>query len=273
MVVTFPGVAAALATRATNLIEDWLRRYEASPMRLPRPLDLRTLVGPARGIATALAQAFAEPDVRPGSPALREAEKIVTFAGGNFGMSGAAAFDVCAFIDALRDTLSQNAGGAEEVAALSQLFDWLGAVAVEGYASSRLDALRGRHRDALEKGTPVLMITRDLPAALLVGEPERAVLETVFGRLLLAIVRVDARVAIIDGAGLVAPATQEILEALGGFGAHRKIARITTIFSGLPPAAEPLWLATFPPGAAMVEERFDDAFARAAQIIREKGPT
>jgi hypothetical protein len=273
MGVTFPGAAAALADRATTLIEEWLRRHEASRLRMPRPIDLRTLVGPARGIVSSLAQALAEPDAGPGSQALRETERLMTFAGGNLGMVGAATFDVIALVCALRDTLVAHAASGEEAAQLARLFDWLGAVAVEGYASSRLDALRVKQRDALEKGTPVLMITRELPAALLVGEPERAVLDTVFGRLLLAIVRVGARVVIVDGGGLVAPGAPEVLEALAAFGAHRKIATLTTLLTGLPPAAESLWLEAFPRGAAALEERFDDAVARATQIIREKGTT
>lgn len=274
MPVTYAGAAAALADeegRAT--IEEWLRRYEASRLRMPRPIDLRTLVGTARGIVAALAPALAEHDAGPGSGALRETERLVAFAGGNLGMLGAATFDVVALVCALRDTLVARAASPDEAAALARLFDWLGAIAVEGYAGSRLDALRVRQRDALEKGTPVLMVTRDLPAALLVGEPERAVLDTVFGRLLLAIVRVGARVVIVDGGGLVSPTAPEVIGALEAFGAHRKIAQLTTLLTGLPAAAEAAWLEAFPRGAAHIEERFDDAVARATQIVREKAAT
>jgi hypothetical protein len=219
------GSAAALAD-PPSIIDDWLRRYEASTLRVPKAVDLRTFVGPARGIVATLAFAFAEDDCAPGTPALRESEKLFAFAGGNLGMGGASAFEVCAFVDTLRDALVARAHDAGEKQALARLFDWMTALALEAYASSRLDALRLRHRDSLEKGTPVVMVTRELPAAFLVGEPERVVLEAVFGRLLLS------------------------------------------VLSGLPPAAEPLWLAAFPTGAAVTQERFEDAVARALSPSR-----
>jgi hypothetical protein len=259
---TFAGALAALSEPAP-LIEDWLRRHAASPLRVPRAIDLRTLVGPAQGIAAALRFALAEGGCAPGTPVLREAEKLVAFAGGNLGMGGASAFDVCAFVHSLRDALGARARDPDEARALAPLFDWMTALALEAYASSRLDALRLRHRDSLEKGTPVVMVTPDLPAALLGGEPERSVLEGVFGRLLLALVRTGARAVVIDGGGLVAPQAAEVLEALAAFGGHPRVASITTVLSALPPAAEASWLAAFPAGAAVCEERFDDAVARA----------
>lgn len=268
---TFAGAAAALADPAA-LIDDWLHRYERSRLRVPRALDLRQLVGPAHGIAAALAQPLAEGAGAPGTPALREAEKLFAFAGGNLGMQRGSAFDVCAFVDTLRDALVSRARGPAEAQAVALLFDWMRATAVESYASSRLDALRLRQRDSLERGTPVVMVTRDVPAAFLLGEPEREVLEAVFGRLLLAVVRAGARVVLIDGLGLMQAAAPELLAALRDFAAHPKVASLTAIVSGLAPAVEPQWLACFREGQAMAEERFEDAVARATQILRAKGP-
>src|SRR5687767_5216564 len=148
MAETFEGAAAALSDPAA-LIDQWLYRDERSSMRLPRALDLRELVGPARGIAAALASPFAEGAGAPGTPALREAEKLFAFAGGNLGMAAASAFDVCAFVVTLRDALADRARGAPEAQALARLFDWMAAVALEAYASSRIDALRVRQRDSL----------------------------------------------------------------------------------------------------------------------------
>jgi hypothetical protein len=267
---TFRGAARALAEDPATTIEDWLRRYQASPLRVPRPVDLRGLVGPARGIADALGPALAE-GAGPGSPGLREAEKLVAFAGGNLGAASNSAFDVAALIQALRDALVARADGEAEREALRHLCDWLAALALEGYASSRLDALRLRHRDSLEKGTPVVLVTRELPAALLVGEPERPVLDATLGRLLLATVRAGARAVIVDGGGLVAPLDPAVLDALAAFGAHPKVGSILTLLSGLPPDAEARWLAAFPRGAAAACERFEDAVARGLQVLREKG--
>jgi len=270
MDATFGGTARVLADDATALVTEWLRRFEASQLRLPRAIDLRPLVGPARGIASALAIGLAEPGAAPGTSALREAEQLFTFAGACFDtwLPRASAFDVCALVNALRDTLAGRVRA--EAAALAPLFDWLSALAVEGFSSSRLDALRSRYHDSLEKGTPVILVNRELPAALLVGEPERSVLDTVFGRLLLATVRAGARAVIVDGSGLAAPLGAPVLEALAAFGAHRKVASITTLLCGLQPAVEERWLAAFPPGAAEVHERFEDAVARAQQIVRER---
>ncbi len=248
-------------------MDDWLDRYERSRLRVPGTIERRALLAPAHGLAAALALALAEPDCGPGTHALRETEKLVAFAGGSFGMASASAFDVTAFVIALRDTLLAEATGPrerDERAALGSLFDWLGALAVEGYSSSRDDALRLRYRDSLERGTPVVMITRELPAALLVGEPERGVLESVFGRLLLAVVRADARAIIIDGGGLSAPTSVPVLEALTVFASHRKVKNLLTILCGLPMAAEAEWSAAFaPPARVVCSERFDDAVAQA----------
>jgi hypothetical protein len=71
---------------------------------------------------------------------------------------------------------------------------------------------------------------------------------------------------IIDGGGLVSPLADEVLDALAGFAGHRKVAKLLTILTGLPSTAEPRWLAIFPDGAAVLEERFDDAVARAGKL-------
>ena len=264
MLDTFSGASAAL-TRGEALVDDWLGRFERSRLRVPGAVDRRLLVSPARGIVAALTWALREPDCAPGTPILREVEKQVAFAGGSMGAALTSAFDVVAFLIALRDPLVEAAASADERVALGKLFDWLGALAVEGFSASREDALRLRYRDSLERGTPVLMITRELPAAILVGEPDRSVLDSVFGRLLLAVVRVDARAVIIDGGGLLAPVSEPVLEALGVFAAHRRVRGLLALLTGLPGAAvEESWSACFPsPDRVLCLERFDDAVVRA----------
>ena len=264
----FDGAARALRERSAAVVDRWLAAYSRSSMRLPGPVDLRALLAPATGIAAALALAIAEPGCAPGSPFLRETEKLLAFAGGSFGMLGASAFDVAAFTTTLRDVLLDEAAEPHERSELGRLFDWLGALALEGYASSRLDALRLRYRDSLDRGTPVVMITRELPAALLVGEPDRTVLETVFGRLLLAVVRVDAKALLLDGSGLSAPEAPAVLDALGAFARHPKLAAVICFLVGLPGPAEAVWKDRFPARVQVVtEERFDDAVARALRLV------
>src|SRR6185503_11346622 len=110
---------------------------------------------------------------------------------------------------------------------------------------------------------------RELPAALLVGEPDRGVLESVFGRLLLSTVRVDARAVVIDGGGLANPLAPPVLEALAVFANHKKVKGLLTVLCGLPPPAEGEWTAVFPAAARVVcAERFDDAVAQAVAAGR-----
>src|SRR5215470_2523728 len=199
----FPGAAAAIAERAGEVCERWLDAFAKSPLRVPKQVDLRALVAPMRGVIEALGPALAEPDAGPGRPALREIEKLFAFEGGNLAASGVSAFDVAALAVALREALAGYAAGPDEAAALVRLFDWLSALALEGYATSRHDTMRLRNRDALERGTPVVLVTPELPAALLVGEPDHSVLESVFGRLLLLAVRSGARSVVVDAGGLV----------------------------------------------------------------------
>ncbi len=260
----FAGAAAAISERAAEVCERWLDAFAKSPLRVPKQVDLRALVAPARGVVEALGAALADPDAGPGRPALREVEKLFAFEGGNLAATGASAFDIAALAVALRETLLAHAAGAGEAAALVRLFDWLSALALEGYATSRHDTMRLKNRDALERGTPVVLVTRELPAALLVGEPDGTVLESVFGRLLLLAVRTGARSLVIDGGGLVAPTDPVVLESVATFAHHPKLAQIACIVSSLPPIAEPVWQERFPASSTPVfVERFDDAVARA----------
>jgi hypothetical protein len=267
-VPTYAGAAAALRTgdgRREALIARWMQGYQDSRLRLPRRLDLSELSGAAEGLCEALGAGLGEPDAAPGHGPLREAEKRVAFVGGSFGMAGASAFDLSGFVLALRDALVVEAASEPEKVALAGLFDWFCALALEGYATSREDALRLRHRDELERGTPLVMITHELPAALLVGDPDRAVLESVFGRLLLSVVRVGAKAVILDGQGLTRAADERVLESLSSFARHRKVAgEVLVVLTGLPPDAEAAWKeACGETTRHQLVERFDDAVATA----------
>lgn len=235
-------------------------------------------MGIADTIGEALGQALTEPGCAPGAQLLREAEKRVAFAGGSFGMAGASAFDVAAFVVSLRDVLFADAESDAERAALARIFDWFCALAVEGYAKSREDALRLRHRDTLERGTPVVMLAPELPVAFLIGEPDRTVLEAAFGRLLLAVVRAGARAVVLDAGGLGGVTDPPALDALHSFAAHRKVAgQVTLVVSGLPPDAHEEWRRTAGDRTTVVfTERFEDAVTEALsvggmQIQRKRG--
>jgi hypothetical protein len=258
-----PGAAAALAGDLDQLTRRWLDGFRAHILRLPRPVALDELGGTARGVLTALAGALGEPGIRPGHAQLREAEKRIAFAGGGFGQRDGSAFDIAAFVLALRDVLAESVTGPDEKLALDRLFDWFVALALEGYTTSRQEALRLRHRDELERGTPVYMVASELPALMLIGEPDASVLESAFGRLILSVVRVGARAAIVDGGGLMKPGEPRVLDALASFARHRKVkGAVKIVLVGLSGDVIPAWQDACG-GEAIVVERFEDAIGAA----------
>ena len=267
-----------LQERRAEFVDRWLIAYRDSTLRVPLPVDLGELAGTANAIVEALVVALGEQAISPGANTLREAEKRVAFAGGSFGMAGASAFDVAALVCALRDTLVEELESEAELVEVYALGDWFCALAFEGYAVSRLDALRLRNRESLERGTPVVLVTPELPVAFPIGEPDRVVLEAMFGRLLLAVVRVGAPAVVIDANGLVAPTAEAVTDALGVFARHRKVAGILTlVLVGLSAEDEAIWRDTIGPATAVeVLERFDDAIKRALaigglEVVRRRG--
>jgi hypothetical protein len=265
--VTFAKAAAALSDEGRNLVDRWLERFAASPIRIPRPFDLATLRGAASKLVTELAWALAQDGIRPGSPILRESEKQLGFLGGILAALGASAFDVVALGSSLRDLLVGAVETEPERRALTTLFEWFGAVTLDSYASSREDSLRLKHREAMERGMPVVMIARELPAAFLVGEVDHALLETTYGRLVLSIVRVGAAAVVIDATGLAQPMSKEVLDATRGLAQHPKLGSVVLIVTGLSPEAEKAWAEVLEGMAPhFFEERLDDAVSRALAL-------
>jgi hypothetical protein len=270
--LTFAGAARALNERRPAVVERWLATFGRSLLRLPGSIDLRELQGIADTITSALGQAFAEPNCAPGAPVLREVEKRVAFAGGSMGMSRQSGFDVAAFMYALREALSEEATSDEERLGIRQLCDWFCALAFEGYSVSREDALRLRHRDALERGTPVVLLGPELPAAFFVGEPDRSVMDATLGRLLLLVVRVGARAVLLDAGGLIKATQPPILDALTSFAEHRKVSgKLIFVVTQLPISAEEDWKKCVGPSSdVQFIERFDEALDRAHELARRR---
>jgi hypothetical protein len=233
-------------------VEAWLHAFQVSPLRLPgRAPDGLS------GLADAIADVLPEDMMgTPGAPELREAEKRWTFAGGALAASGASAFDVMAFVTSLRDV----AGGKPE------LFDWFAALALEGWGASRLDALRGRAREALEKGTPVLQLGRGVPAALLVGEPDRLAVETTLSRLLLLVARTGAPAVVIDATGLTRPDDPAVRAGVAAFASHPRLPKLSVVVTGLGRAA-PAWREAFPRAVRLfIEDELAEGVARAETL-------
>jgi hypothetical protein len=263
--VSFAKAAVALSTGGGALIETWLARFTASPIRVPRPFPAPALKAPATKLCTELVWSLAEPGVRPGSPYLREAEKQLGFLGGTMASLGASAFDVVALLSTLRELLVAADPSAERE--LATLFEWFVALTLDSYASSREDSLRLKYREAMERGMPVVMVARELPAAFLVGVVDHALLETTFGRLVLSIVRVGASAVVVDGTGLANPTAPEVLRAVREFALHPKLASVVLVVNGLSPDSEKAWGETLAETAPhFFEERFDDAVSRALAL-------
>ncbi|MBI4509450.1 MAG: hypothetical protein HY698_07420 [Deltaproteobacteria bacterium] len=266
---TFTEAARALRERHAAVLEKWLGLFVSSPLRLLGPRNTSEVQSLAEGVAGGLAEGLADPTCAPGSACLRDAEKQLAFVGGVLSAAGATSFDVMAFVLGLREALRVEVSQVAEREALSSLFDWLAAVTLEGACASRDDSVRLRHQSSLERGTPVVQLTEEIPAVMLVGEPERSVLESIFSRLLFAAVRVGARVVVIDGSGLACQADERVLDVLGLFARHGSVAgKVSLVMSGIGDDAEGKWREAMPASVeTWWEERLDRAIQRALGLM------
>ena len=267
------------------LLDRWVEAYLASPLRMPHPLDpqavsrlvspilecLADALGPSAEGRPTSASPAQEPhqspasSLVPGSTMAREVEKAAALVGA-LHATDATGFDVSALFYALRDLFAAAPLDPDERAALVRFAEWLSAVACDSFASARVQAERERWREQLEDGTPVVLLAPELPAAFLVGRPDGVLLDSVLSRLLLLVVRVGARAALIDAAGMADPARPEVLEALGRFLSHRKISgSVALVAVGLRDEAEQAWheLAHASATDLSFETYFDRALERA----------
>jgi hypothetical protein len=181
------------------------------------------------------------PSFRPGASELREVEKAVSFAAARLGAAGFTGFDVGALVFTLRDVLCEHLHGPAQ-AELQAYMEWLAVLAGDSLATGREQAASERWHNELDEGTPLVMITPELPAALFVCRPDRRVAAGVFGRLLLSVVRTGARATIIDVSGISGGLEPEFAEPLERFFGHAKVAGSVTIFArGVHPDDVPSW--------------------------------
>jgi hypothetical protein len=232
-------------------VERWLVAYQNSTMRLPHPVAMEEMRRIVQPIVENLWEALSEgkrgegaslAHLTPGLPELREVEKSVAFIGGTLAAgANSNGFDVAALILSLREVLVPYLDEAARQE-ISLYLEWLSVLALDSFSSARAQIERERTHDQLEQGTPVVQIVPELPAALLVGRPDRSVLESIFARVTLLCVRVGAVAAIVDGTGLSDQEDPELLLALEQFLNHRKIAgQVEILAVGLNHAAEARW--------------------------------
>jgi len=223
-------LAAALATTRDSVVASWSHRFDRSGLRGPaasRAVEHAAMVG---GLIESLAVAAgAGPDqLRPGSSALRDLEKATAFAGASLAASGASGFEVGALVLALRDAVLEHCD-IELAQPIDTLFEWLSLIALDAFATAGKRAAAERAAEQLEHGTPVLLLTPEIPGVFLVGAPPEDVLDSVLARAMLLVVRVGAASLLVDTTGLQdlgAPPVRAAMDRLLG---HRRMSTVELI--------------------------------------------
>jgi hypothetical protein len=270
-------VGEILRGQQGELLRRWIEAYAASPLRVPRPIHLAEMARLVSPILESLADALGPAGRSAGSPmpsaaliagstTAREIEKASALVGALLASEEVASgFDVTALFFSLRDVFAGPPFAAEDRVHLARFAEWLTSVAFDSFSAARVHAERERAREHLEDGTPVVLLSTELPAAFLVGRPDGRLIDSVLSRLLLMVVRVGARAVLVHAGGLVDPARPEVLEALHRFAAHKKVAGTVEIIAvALEPEAEPPWREVASDTGATVtfEEHLDRAVER-----------
>ncbi|MCP4448765.1 MAG: hypothetical protein GY811_26040 [Myxococcales bacterium] len=233
------GGLIELLAEPSVVLTQWGLAFGESPMRLSYKMDTEVLSATLEPIINALADVFAparngeQPTSMhfcPGARELRELEKSVSFAAANLAVDGFTGFDVGALLLSLRDVLCSALKGAA-LAEMRHYMEWLVVLAADSLATGREQAAVERWHNQLDEGTPLIMITPELPATLFVCEPDRRVVASVFGRLLLTIVRTGAVAAIVDVRGVSGRMSRGFAEGLESFVGHARIAKRIRIFA------------------------------------------
>ncbi|MEZ4366130.1 MAG: hypothetical protein R2939_07560 [Kofleriaceae bacterium] len=202
--------------------------------------------------------------LRAGTPATRELEQGCGFLGARLATSGAG-FDVAAVV-AVRDAAVELAP-PELHAPLARLFEWLTVIALDAFAAAGRRAVEERAIEELELGTPVYLATPDVPAVMLVGEPPRATLDSIFGRVLLAVIAASARSLVVDVSGLAAPGRPELLAAVDAFLGSDRLAAVEVQLVGVSGEVRRRWqaMAAGRGVGLAVHDRFEAALAAALE--------
>lgn len=263
-------LGAALTTGRDSVAASWSHRYGRSHLRGPgagAAADHAALIdGLIESLAVAVAGGVA--DLRPGAGALRDLEKATAFAGAAMASGPASGFEVAALLIALRDAVLEQTE-IELVGPIGELFEWLTVLALDAYAGAGRRAALERAADQLEAGTPVVLISPQIPAVFLVGAPPESALEGVLARAILLVVRVEAPVLIIDLGGLVDPAAAPVTTAAGRLFGHRRMGKVEVALVGAGDQVADRWqsMARSQGVTVSVFDRFDAAFTHAARRV------
>lgn len=261
-------LGVALTAGRESVAASWSHRYGRSRLRGPgagAPAAHAALVD---GLIESLAVAVAggPPDLRPGAPALRDLEKATAFAGAAMANGPTTGFEVAALVIALRDAVLEQAD-IELVGPISELFEWLAFIALDAFAGAGRRAAVERAADQLEQGTPVVLLTPEIPAVLLVGDPPEEALDGIFARAMLLVVRVAAPTLIIDLSGLVDAGAPPVTEAGARLLGHRRMGSVELALVGAADLVADRWrsMARSHGVSLSTFDRFDSAFSHAAR--------
>lgn len=282
-----------LLRRTDEVLASWAHRFDRSPLRVPRPVDPRAHAALVETMVVAFGEAVQQPStpqeraarrpgtvppqrLRPGAPEVRELEKAAAITGARLAATGATGFDVAALVLALRDAVLEFAASAW-APVIAEVFEWLAVIAMDAFSAAGVAAAQERAVEHLEAGTPVVLVTPDVPAVLLVGAPTSDALDSILGRALLLVVRVGAPVLVLDVSGLADPLAPVVRDGLRRFVAQTRVAEVELALSGATAQVADAWVAIGRAAGVTVTpvDRFDAAVARAleragAQLVRRR---
>jgi len=207
-----------LRERASEILAGWIVRYERSLLRFRRTTKAATHTAQVASLVDSLTVAASGgPEcLIPGSDATRELERSSAFLGAQFSSEGATGYDVAALLLELRDVVAGMAS-VDEGRALTQLFEWLTVVALDGFATSGLQSLREQTSEQLENGTPVVELLPKVPALLMVGSPSTGVADSLLARAWMLAVGTGGPCLVIDCGGLTAVGEKNFERAFPAF--------------------------------------------------------
>jgi hypothetical protein len=253
-----------LRDHAPEILNAWMDALRSDPVCQPTALvdELAICSAP---VLEALGRAFQEGPADLAAPHFREAVRELSFVGGWLAGQQASASLVSKYIPTLGELLRQRvAGPSASWRTVRGLERELEAVALETYCRSLRSELRQQQQELLERCSPVLRLTAGAVALLVVGAPQREVLSSLCGRLLMEGLRRDARTLVVDFSWCaeVVESAWDVLERLLE---HRKLRGRRLILCAAPPPlwrhlqrvtsspAEVLWMSSWEEGLAAVD--------------------
>jgi hypothetical protein len=223
-----------LHERSSEILAGWIIRFERSSLRFRRSIKAATHTAQVASLVESLTEAVRGGDataLKPGSDATRELERSCAFLGAQFASEGATGFDIAALLLELREVLAGMVTDSDS-RALTHLFEWLTAVALDGFAASGLQSLREQTAEQLDNGTPVIEVLPKVPAVLFVGAPSSSVIDSLLARAWMLAVGTGAPCLIIDCAGFASAGEKNFERGYRGFLEQAEGSALQVLLSG-----------------------------------------